>query len=135
MRRGGFTVLESLVTLLLISLFVGLSVQLVRPISPRLRMEAMVRSLCGALKATRSRAIAFNREIVLTADLENKVFSSPGDEPLALPGEARVELIAARLGRTGDLKGAIVFFPDGASSGADLTIRLADVRVLISTES
>lgn len=129
--RAGFTMLESLVVLALISLMVGMSSQLLRPPSGRLRLESATRSLCATLRATRSRAIATNNEASVVIDLDRRSYASPVGGEGRLPVETQILLDVANTQRVGANSGAITFFPDGSSTGGDLTLSTPDGRATV----
>lgn len=130
--RAGFTMLESLVVLALVALLAGMSAQLLRPPSGRLRLESATRSLCATLRATRSRAIAANGEAAVVIDLLSKSYASPVGGEGKLPAEALITLDIANTQRLSARAGAIAFFPDGASTGGDITLQTPDARATIA---
>ncbi len=129
--RAGFTMLESLVVLALLSLVVGMSSQLLRPPSGRLRLESATRSFCATLRATRSRAIATNAEAAVVIDLDRKSYASPVGGESLLPAEAQIALDVASAQRLSERRAAIAFFPDGTSTGGDVTLLTPDARATI----
>jgi general secretion pathway protein H len=130
-RRAGFTMLESLVALALVAMAAGMGAQLLRPPSCRLKLETAARTLCATLRATRSRAIATNSEAAVVVDVYARTFVSPVGKPGVLPAEAVVTLDVAPSQQVPGRGGAVTFFPDGASTGADITVRLPDARAVI----
>jgi general secretion pathway protein H len=131
-RGGGFTVLEMLVAMAILTLVMGTATVLLRPPSSNLQIEASARSLCAALRLTRSRAIATNAELAVTIDLARKIFVSPVISETAFPREAIVEFTVADGQRTGRSTGGFLFFPSGSSTGGDVSIRGPSRRALIS---
>ncbi len=130
--RAGFTMLEMLVALGILSLVMGATSQLLRPPSDKLRIESAARALCSALRATHARAVATNSETQVALDLTRKTFVSPVAGEAALPHDAAIRIEVAQGQRlTGDV-GAILFFPDGASTGGDISIDLPGGRASIS---
>lgn len=129
--RAGFTMLEMLVALAILSLVMGASTQLLRPPSPKLRVESAARALCSALRATHTRAVATNSETQVIVDLARKTFASPVAANAALPLDASIKLQVAQ-GQQADQAGAIVFYPDGTSTGGDISIELPGARASIS---
>jgi general secretion pathway protein H len=131
-RRAGFTMLESLVVLAILALVAGIATQLLRPPSAKLRVEAGARALCATLRATRSRAIATNSEAAVVIDLDRKTYSSPIAGEGALPGDSAITLNFANSQRLGASRGAIAFFPDGSSTGGDVTLEGAGARATVA---
>ncbi len=119
----GFTVFEMLVAVAILTLVMGAGSALLRPPSPGLQIEASARNLCAALRMTRARAIASNAELTLTVDLARRNFVSPVISPTAFPRDAVIEFTVADRLKTSRTAGGFLFFPSGASTGGDVTIR------------
>lgn len=130
-RRGGFTLLESLVVLALLALIASMASQLLRPPSLRLRLETATRNFCATLRASRARAIATNSDATVVVDLYNKTYTSPVGAPGRFPTEALIALDVANTQQLSVQSGAITFFPDGGSTGADMTLRTPDAQANI----
>lgn len=130
-RRAGFTMLESLVVLSLVAMMAGMGAQLLRPPSSRLKLETAARTLCATLRATRSRAIATNNEAAVIVDVYAKTFTSPVGKPGVLPAEAVITLDVAHTQHLSARAGAVTFFPDGGSTGADIGVIMPDARAAI----
>jgi len=125
--RAGFTLMEMLVVLAIIGLAAGLASQLVRPPSPKLRVEASARAICSAARAAHARAVAANQETALYLDVGRKSFRSTVTGETTIPAEARINLSVAGDQRRGR-EGRIVFFPSGGSTGGDISIDMAGNR-------
>ncbi len=119
----GFTILEMLAALAILTLVMGAGSALLRPPSPGLQIEASARNLCAALRMTRARAIAGNAELTLTVDVARRKFASPVISPTAFPRDAVIEFTVADRQKTSRTAGGFLFFPSGASTGGDVTIR------------
>jgi len=130
-RRAGFTLIEMLAVLAILALVAGLSTQLARPPSPRLRLEAATRALCSAARATRMRAIATNEETTLFVDLQRKTFHSPVVTETFLPNDARIDLTVAEGKREDRTHAGIAFFHNGGSSGGVIRVDLAGNRATV----
>jgi general secretion pathway protein H len=133
-REGisGFTVFEMLVALAILTMAMASSTVLLRPPSSNVQIETSARSLCAALRLTRSRAIATNSEIALTVDIARKTFASPIISETAFPRDATVEFTVADTQRAGPTKGGFMFYPSGSSTGGDVTIRGPSRRAEVS---
>lgn len=130
-RRAGFTMLEMLVALAILSLVMGASTQLLRPPSPKLRVESAARALCSALRVTHSRAVAMNKEAQVIVDLARKVYSTPIAAETSLPFDTAIHMDVAQ-GQQANQTAAILFFPDGTSTGGDISIDIAGNRASIN---
>ncbi len=131
-RRAGFTLLESLVVMAVIALVAGMASQLLRPPSGRLRLETAARNFCATLRAARARAIALDSETSVVVDLYAKTYTSPVGAPGSFPAEALITLDVANQQNASGRSGVISFFPDGASTGADMTLQTPDARARIA---
>lgn len=130
-RSAGFTLLEMLVVLAMLGLAGALAAQLLRPQSPRLRLETSVRAICGTLRATQARAAAAQGPAAVVIDLDAKTWSSPVGGLGRLPPETAITLTLAR-DQAGARSGAIIFYPEGGSSGGDIALTLNGRRAKIS---
>jgi general secretion pathway protein H len=129
--RAGFTMLEMLVALAILGMAGALAASLLRPQSPRLRLESTTRALCATLRATRSRAVAVNAPMAVAFDLADKTYLSPVGGLAILPKDIALRLNVARDEARGDAA-AIRFFPDGGASGGDISLELGGRRAAIS---
>lgn len=131
-RCGGFSLIEMLVVIALIALMAGLATQLLRAPSTKLKLDQSVRSLCTAMRVNRSRAIATNNETSIIFDFKRNVYVSSVTGEVALPKDVSVDLNAASLRDSNVRDGAIVFFPDGGSTGIDVVLKTAQAKAEIS---
>lgn len=131
-RKRGFSLLETLAVVAIVALLAGMAGQLTRRPSPRLRVESAMRTLCAALRATRMRAISTASEQALTIDLASRTFFSPAIAATPLPEGAAIEFSVSERDRAGPSRGAISFFPDGASSGGAVSIGFPGARAEIA---
>ena len=129
--RGGFSMLEMLVALAVMAMAGGLAAQLLRPPSPRLRLDSSTRAICATLRAARSRAIAADAPALVRFDLAGKTYVSSVGGVGSLPKEMNIRLTVAHDESGGD-KAQIRFFPDGGASGGDISLELGGRRAEIS---
>jgi general secretion pathway protein H len=123
--------LEMLVALAVLGMAGALASQLLRPRSPRLRLESSTRAICATLRAARSRAIASNTPAVVAFDLADKTYVSPVGGVGRLPKDISLRLDVAR-DEAGAEQAAIRFYPDGGASGGDIALELDGRRAGIS---
>jgi general secretion pathway protein H len=110
--RGGFTLLEMLVVIVVMALAVGLVIAAGPSESPAARLGSAASRVAGALRLARGEAIA-------------------GDRPVAVALEART----LRLGAAPAIRLAadaaparVVFAPDGTASGGPITLSAGVLR-------
>jgi general secretion pathway protein H len=89
-----------------------------------IRLQTATSELLGALRATRAAAILRGTETVLTIDVDRRTFGSPTIPLRALPAEMMAKLTFASIERTERSQGGFRFFPDGSSTGGDVTLSL-----------
>jgi general secretion pathway protein H len=114
----GFTLMEMLVVLVLMSIAVGLlGFALHKGLSSAGERRA-VGDMVEALRATRVRAIVSGQPARTEFDLSRLTVKAPGKRVHQLPERLRVTLNTAA-----DLGAAVEFYPDGGSSGGNLVIQ------------
>ncbi|MGB4485365.1 MAG: type II secretion system protein [Pseudomonas veronii] len=117
MPQRGFTLLEMLVVILLISLAVGLLGLGVRQAVQAANERRVVGQMVDALRATRAAAIVDARVARTEFDLQRLTFQTPGRAPHAWPPQLQVTVhTAERVGA------AVEFYPDGSSTGGHLLL-------------
>ncbi|WFU66690.1 GspH/FimT family pseudopilin [Bradyrhizobium brasilense] len=133
-EQAGFALLEALCVLTILMLVMGLAVPalLRQPDGPRL--EAAARQLAGSLRLARADAIAASTETFVAIDADRRLVSATSRAPTGLPGDIDLHLSVARQERRGSSSAGIRFFPDGTSSGGDVTLSLngREARVTVN---
>jgi general secretion pathway protein H len=114
-RRQGFTLLELLIVLAILSLVVGIAFPLFATRAPTAALNGAAQEVRAALAAARSAAIAENREVAF-AGAQNGYRIDGAFHRLPI---ARDLLVGIRGGAR------IAFFPSGGSSGGRVMLRNA----------
>lgn len=123
---AGFTLLELLVVLAMVSVVSVAAVQLAPRLSPALEARNAARELAAALRHARSEAMIRFREVRLLVDLDTASFHVEGTaRQHALPTGMEVSLQTAETERLDERLGGIRFFPDGSSTGGRLRLETA----------
>ncbi|WP_442965165.1 pilus assembly FimT family protein [Pseudomonas sp. JDS28PS106] len=119
----GFTLMEMLVVLVLMSVAVGLlGFALHQGLSSAGERRA-VGDMVEALRATRVKAIVTGQPSRTEFDLRRLTVKAPGKRTQHLPEHLRITLNTAA-----DLGASVEFYPDGGSSGGNLTVQGASKR-------
>ncbi|MBB4196397.1 general secretion pathway protein H [Rhodoblastus sphagnicola] len=130
-RRAGFSLLEMLAALTIIALAGAFAAQVLRPKSPRLRLEVAARALCATLRAAQARALATQTPAFVSIDVNARSYASSVGGLGRLPADASVTLTLAK-DEAGAGQGAIKFFPGGGASGGDIALTLEGRAAKIS---
>ena len=130
MASRGFTLLELMVVLVILTLIAALAPPLLSGLGITTELRGSARQLAAGLRAARSAAITQQRAATVTVDLENRTFKLSSDPRIiGLPSQDKIEikLYTAQSELLSDKTGNIRFFPDGSSTGGHIT--LADDKI------
>lgn len=122
--EGGFTLVEMLVVLAIIALTTTFAVPLLSGGSEGLRLDLASSELAAELRVTRSAAITRNAQMALMIDVDRRTFGSTvvSERPFAPNIEAKLTFALGMRSASSD--GGFQFFPDGSSTGGDVTLSL-----------
>jgi general secretion pathway protein H len=124
-RAAGFTLLETLIVLAILSLAVALAVPYLGRQTPRAALGAAAQEVRAALTGARSAAIAEDREVTFGGDIGGYRVDGVRHAFPASPA-VRVEI------RGGT---RLTFFPSGGASGGRLVLRDGSDAVAIDIEA
>jgi general secretion pathway protein H len=130
--RAGFTLLEVLLVLLIVSTVSALALPAVWVHSPRVRLEAQAGRVLSALRLARADAIRRNQQASVYVDGERGTVSSTFGAVTQLDREVEIGTTFAALDR--NQTPGVRFFPTGQSSGGEIRLRLgaAQARVTVN---
>ncbi|MCK3827236.1 MULTISPECIES: GspH/FimT family pseudopilin [Pseudomonas] len=117
MAQRGFTLLEMLVVIVLIGIAAGLLGLGVRQGLQVAQERRVVGQMVEALRATRAGAIVSGRAARTEFDLQRLTFRAPGRAPQQWQAPLQVTLHSAE-----QAGAAVVFYPDGSSTGGNLLL-------------
>ncbi len=122
-RSYGFTLLEILVVLTLMTLILAIIPPLVPNALGGAKIKSATRQIASGLNSARSEAISRQKETRLTLDVEEKTFQIGNRQKrLDLPEDTQLTLITAHTEQLSEDRGAIRFFPDGSSTGGRIEL-------------
>jgi len=119
----GFTLVELMVALLIASLVAALALPALSGVVARAEVKSTAGKLAAALRETRAQAIRSRRETSLIIDIGEHRFRITGDRTHhAFDENLEVRLLSAVLGPSRPDIAEVRFFPDGTSSGGEITV-------------
>jgi general secretion pathway protein H len=122
--EAGFTLIEMLVVLAILALAAAFAGPLVSGKSEGLRLQLASTELVSAFQVTRSAAIVRNTETTLMIDVERRTFKSTVVPQRSFAHDVEAKLTFASRIRSASSEGGFIFFPDGSSTGGDVTLSL-----------
>ncbi|MBV8651167.1 MAG: GspH/FimT family pseudopilin [Alphaproteobacteria bacterium] len=132
-RSAGFTLIELMVCLAILAVIIALLPPLLGRARDSAALAEAARSLTASLRETRQQAIATGRAERFAIDLSTGTFRGGEGKVQHLPGGIGLSLVTTADERLNDRSGAILFFPDGSSTGGGLSLvrdtRRHDIQV------
>ena len=132
--QRGFTLLETLITLVLIAVLLAVAVPSLIP-SPGVELRAAARIVATALRQARLEAQQKHTPVALQVDVEARTLRLEGkSKTRQLPETIALEITAAEQEMETDDIGGIRFFPDGSSTGGRVTLGLEGLSTRVDVE-
>lgn len=121
--QGGFTLIELIVTLLLLGLIYALAGPALDTGPTSVEVKGAARQLAAGLRKARGSAIAEHRDAVLILGVEAREFSVSGDPKIyKLSDRINLGMFTAQTEVMPGKTGSIRFFADGSSTGGRITV-------------
>ena len=125
MPPRGFTLVELLVVLAIMTMMLVIAAPYAATALPGVSLTRAAHDVAAGLRTARSLAISRNRETAFRLDLAARRFTvDDGRAARTLDGALDITLVTARAAVEDDDVGAIVFYPDGSSTGGRVTLAL-----------
>ncbi|HTO68092.1 MAG TPA: GspH/FimT family pseudopilin [Bradyrhizobium sp.] len=131
---AGLTLLEMLVVLAILAVVMGFAGPLLSGGTEGVRLETASSELAAALRLTRSAAIVRNAEATLIIDVDKRVFGSSAVPRRPFAPDIQAKLTYASGIRSEPSNGGFRFFPDGSSTGGDVTLSLHGRQVKLCVD-
>lgn len=132
MKKNGFTLLEIIIVLSLVTLILGLSTIFFAGFLPSAKLDAAVRELAGTIRHARSLSRMNMVRQTVVIDLDNRTYGIERQGIKALPPDALIRVIDPFSGEIRQGKHTFVFNPSGGMAGG--TIVLSQGRKTIRVE-
>ena len=124
MAAGGFTLMELLVVLTILGMALLLATPALERTLPGLELRTGTRDVASALREARARAIGRNEEVTMVIDRRSGILQADGKQIIQLNRKIVILTGASPSSGLGDDE--IHFFPDGTSTGGQLTLVLGE---------
>jgi general secretion pathway protein H len=123
MRQDGFTLLELLVVLAILSFILAFAPPMVPKLSPTVELGNAARELAAGLRSARNYAVMKNRPGVFALDIGKGTYRVSGDaRGHQLPGDISISFLTARAEQVTNTTAQVRFFPTGGASGGKITL-------------
>lgn len=130
--NSGFTLLEILVVLTLMSLAYALAPPMFASGVSTTELKGASRQIAAGLRKARSQAIFTRQETTLNVDVDAHTFTLTGDSKVhRLPEKSKVSVFSAQSDAVVGKSGAIRFYPDGSSTGGRITVTAGERKYLV----
>jgi general secretion pathway protein H len=134
MRKNGFTLLEIIIVLSLITLILGLSTIFFAGFLPSAKLDAVVRDLSGMIRHARSLARMNMARQTVVIDLDNRTYGIEGQGVKALPPDALIRVIDPFSGEIRQGKYPIAFNPAGGMRGGTIILSRGKKTIMIQMD-
>ena len=131
----GFTLVELLVVLLIISVLMVAAPIAFDRVLPGLQVRSDAQDVATMLRKARSQAIQSNREVTVTVDVEERTYRLAGEAGMQRLSEGVVVSLETAVSEVlGPNAGRIRFFPDGTSTGGLVNLKRRGQTYVISVD-
>lgn len=121
-NHKGFTLLEMLITMFLITVIVGISSIFFLSRQPKEELKTSIRDIITTVRYARSLAKSTGEVKVFIIDIDNAKFGIEGKGEKSLPKEVTINITDPVNGVTSQGKYRIEFYPSGLSGFAQIQI-------------
>jgi general secretion pathway protein H len=122
----GFSLLEVVLVIAIIALASLLAAAALTGGIDGLRLRSAAKEVAAQLRYTRAQALATGEPQRFTIDPHGHTWTAPKDRHGKLPKQLGIVFTGAREVQPSRGEGAIVFFPDGASTGGRVQLQAKD---------
>lgn len=123
-RARGVSLLELVLVIMLIGATSVIAAAAMSGGFKGVQLRSSAKEIAGQLRYTRTRAIASGQPQRFTLDPRARAWTAAGERRGDIPEALRIRFTGAREAQPTEGEGAIVFFPDGASTGGRVQLAL-----------
>lgn len=127
----GFTLTELLIVLVIMTLSVFVGMLNISSANKQVNLKAAGRDLKSALKYARGQALIMQQEVTITLDLATNHYhiNTRHQKSYSLAKSIEITLRTAQVDIESDQQGQIRFFPDGSSTGGNITLSQGEIKI------
>jgi general secretion pathway protein H len=133
-KNAGFTLLELIIVLFLITLIIGLSAVMFASFLPSSRFDSTVRNISATMKYARSLAHMSGEFQTVTIDLDAKTYGIEGKGSKDIPPGVNIKIIDPFAGEVDEGKYRFVLYPGGGVEGGTVALWTAKKSVRIELD-
>jgi general secretion pathway protein H len=132
-REAGFSLLELMIVLAILALATTVAGVAFSRSSVGFRFDAAAQELALNLREAQARALRSGRDVALAIDVDKRIYRLQADPAVQLPSDAQLRVVSAGEAMAGN-NPAIVFSPEGGSTGGAITLTLGDRSAVITID-
>jgi general secretion pathway protein H len=133
-RNTGFTLLELIIVLFLITLILGLSAVMFANFLPSSRFDSTVRNISATIKYARSLAHINGEFQTVLIDLDAKTFGIEGRGSKDIPSDVNIKIIDPFAGEVEEGEYRFILYPGGGVEGGTVELWNAKKSARIELE-
>lgn len=124
----GFSLLEMLLVLTIMALMVGIAATSLSRSVGGAEVRAAGRDIAAGLRYARSQAMVRKEPMAFHVDGNERAWKAADKPAKKIPDDMEITLQTGRSLITGENAGYILFYPDGSSTGGNVTISTGDLH-------
>jgi len=133
-KNGGFTLLELIIVLFLITLIIGLSAVMFASFLPSSRFDSTVRNISATMKYARALAHIHGEYQTVTIDLDAKTYGIDGKGSKDIPSDVNIKIIDPFAGEVDEGQYRFIMYPGGGVEAGTLVLWNAKRSVRIEPD-
>jgi len=122
MEERGFTLLETIIVLSLVTLILGLSTVFFAGFLPSARLHATGREIAATIRHARYMSRMSMETRTVTIDLDKKSYAIDGQQTRTIPPETRIRIVDPLSGEIRQGEYSIVLRPAGSMTGTTILL-------------
>ncbi|NWF51611.1 MAG: prepilin-type N-terminal cleavage/methylation domain-containing protein [Nitrospirae bacterium] len=122
--KSGFTLLEVILVLFIISLVFGMATIFFSNTMPSNKLNATAREISAAIRYARTLALVNNEKQTLTIDLDSRFYGIEGSLGKNIPNDINIKIIDPLLGDVVKGKYSFSFYESGGIEGGTIVLSI-----------